>query len=474
MPQDNTPRDNTPPNNTPPPDAEANRLGKRLTRYARVGGNMGGIGAKMAGERLVKGIFGGNKEPNPKYAAQLASALGNLKGPIMKVAQLLSTIPEAVPAEYAQELSKLQNQAPPMGWMFVKRRMAAELGANWQSKFSEFEKEAAASASLGQVHKAISLDGIELACKLQYPEMQSAVEADLNQLGIILSIYRRMDKAINTSEVLPEISERLREELNYTLEANHTKLYGNIFRDQPLINVPDVFEELSTKRLLTLKWLHGKPLLTYKDHEQDDRNIIAKAMFTAWWYPFSHYGVIHGDPHLGNYTIFEDDNGPAGINLLDYGCIRTFKPGFVQGVIDLYNGLLTNNRDMIVNAYEVWGFENLSNDLIDVLNIWANFIYGPLLIDKSVSIADDISPAEYGRKQAFEVHKGLREKGPVKIPREFIFMDRSAIGLGGVFIHLGAKMNFYQLFNETIADFDLQEVTIRQQKAFDTAQVPLP
>ncbi|MEM7620252.1 MAG: AarF/UbiB family protein [Pseudomonadota bacterium] len=456
-------------------DGEANRFGKRLSRYAKVGSNVGSVAAKMAGERLGKSLFGAGNDYNPKYAAQLTSVLGNLKGPIMKVAQLLSTIPEAIPAEYAEELSKLQNQAPPMGWVFVKRRMAAELGANWQAKFAEFEKEAAASASLGQVHKAKSLQGEELACKLQYPDMQSAVEADLNQLGLLLSIYRRMDKAINTSEVLPEISARLREELNYELEACHTKLYRLIFENQPLINVPDVFEDLSSNRLLTLKWLQGKPLLQYKEHPLEDRNTIAKAMFLAWWFPFSHYGVIHGDPHLGNYTIFENDTGrPAGINLLDYGCIRTFKPNFVQGVVDLYTGLLNDDRAKIVHAYETWGFENLSNELIDILNIWANFIYGPLLEDRELTIADNIAPGEYGRKQAFEVHKGLREKGPVKIPREFIFMDRSAIGLGGVFIHLKAKMNFYQLFNETISDFDLNVVSQRQKNAFDACGVPVP
>ena len=118
-----------------------------------------------------------------RNAAELAAALGGLKGPIMKVAQLLATIPEALPPEYVAELTKLQSQAPPMGWAFVKRRMQAELGADWQTKFASFEHHPAAAASLGQVHRATSHDGAELACKLQYPDMQSAVEADLRQLG---------------------------------------------------------------------------------------------------------------------------------------------------------------------------------------------------------------------------------------------------------------------------------------------------
>jgi len=164
---------------------------------------------------------------------------------------------------------------------------------------------------------------------------------------------------------------------------------------------------------------------------------LARALFKAWWFPFSHYGVIHGDPHLGNYTVFETEDAPAGINLLDYGCMRTFAPKFIQGVIDLYRGLLTGDRALVVHAYETWGFAGLSNELIDILNIWANFIYGPMLEDRVRTIAEDRNIGMYGRREAFKVHQGLREKGPVKVPREFVFMDRAAIGLGGVFLHRG-------------------------------------
>ena len=108
----------------------------------------------------------------------------------------------------------------------------------------------------------------------------------------------------------------------------------------------------------------------------------------------------------------------------------------MQGVIDLYTGLLHGKRDLVVHAYETWGFAGLSNELIDVLNIWARFIYGPLLDDREREIAEGTTPGQYGRKEAFTVHKALKEKGPVKVPREFVFMDRAAIGLGGVFLHL--------------------------------------
>ena len=450
-------------------DDEKNRLSARAARYVRVGTGVGAVAAKVAGQRL----FGLDLDRS-KTAAELAAALGGLKGPLMKVAQLLSTIPEALPAEYARELSQLQSQAPAMGPAFVRRRMVAELGPDWAARFRSFEPEAAASASLGQVHRAVGHDERRLAVKLQFPDMLSAVEADLTQLIIVFSVHARMDPAVDTKEVMTEISARLREELDYDLEARHTALYGAIFSGDAHVRVPEIVPELSTKRLLTMTWLDGRPLLQFKDAAIEERNTIAHAMFRAWWYPFSHYGVIHGDPHLGNYTVFSEDGVAGGINLLDYGCIRTFRTKFVQGVIDLYHGLLAGDRALMVHAYETWGFTGLSDELIDALNIWARFIYGPLLDDRERTIAEGTSPGEYGRKEAFTVHKILKEKGPVRVPREFVFMDRAAIGLGGVFLHLGARQNWYRLFNETIADFNRDEVSNRQAATFEAAGVPLP
>jgi predicted unusual protein kinase regulating ubiquinone biosynthesis (AarF/ABC1/UbiB family) len=454
----------------PSDDREKNRFSARAARYARVGTKVGGVAVRMAGQRLI-----GAQDTRAGNALALASALGGLKGPIMKVAQLLATIPDAVPPEYASELMKLQSQAPPMGWAFVKRRMSAELGPDWQAKFKEFEHYPAAAASLGQVHRATALNGAALACKLQYPDMQSAVEADLNQLQLLLSLRKRFDPAIDTSEIAVEISARLREELDYVREAKHVALYQHMLKDADAVRVPSVWPELSTGRLLTLDWMEGTKLLAHKEAPQTVRNTLGKAMFTAWWFPFSRFGVIHGDPHLGNYTVFNEGDGdsprkttegkPAGINLLDYGCIRIFPPSFVGGVVDLYRGLEKGDDDLVVQAYETWGFKRLTRDLIETLNIWARFIYGPLLDNRVRTIADGVKPSDYGRKQAFQVHQALKQKGPVTVPREFVFMDRAAIGLGAVFLHLAAELNFYKLFNEAIEDFDEEKVASRQAGA---------
>lgn len=446
-------------------DREADRLTGRLLRYASVGGGMGTAVARIAAGRLM-GIEAGSASE----AKLLASALGNLKGPLMKVAQMLATIPDLLPEAYVAELVQLQAEAPAMGWAFVRRRMAAELGPDWQAKFASFEHRAAHAASLGQVHRAVSHAGEALAVKLQYPDMESAVEADLAQLDLIFAMHRRMNPAIDTAEIGAEIGARLREELDYVREAKHIRLYTDILRGHPSIRVPRVEPSLSTRRLLAMNWLEGRKLLEFRESSLEVRNLLAAHLFIAWWLPFCGQGVIHGDPHLGNYSASLDPNGePDGLNLLDYGCIRVFPPSFVAGVVDLYHGLREDDRARVVHAYETWGFSNLSNELIDILNIWARFIYGPLMEDRVRAIADGVKPAEYGRKQAFTVHRALKEKGPVRIPREFVFMDRAAIGLGGVFIHLRAEMNFYRLFNEALEGFSTEAVAMRQTSALAAA-----
>jgi predicted unusual protein kinase regulating ubiquinone biosynthesis (AarF/ABC1/UbiB family) len=445
-------------------DREQNRLSGRLSRYARVGTNVGGVAARVAGARLF-----GRDLIDVRNAADLAAALGGLKGPLMKLAQMLATVPDLLPPEVAGELQKLQAAAPPMGPAFVKRRMSAELGADWETRFASFDRNSVAAASLGQVHKAVGHDGRALAVKLQYPDMQSAVEADLGQLGLILRLQRRFSPEIDTSEIAKELTERLREELDYEREAAHARLYRLMLEDEPLVRVPEIVSDLSTRRLLSMTWLDGKPLLGFVDNDLDDRNVIAKAMFRAWWFPFAHYGVIHGDPHLGNYTVFEEDDHPAGINLLDFGCIRVFPPTFVGGVVDLYEGLKTDDHRRIVEAYRGWGFAGLSDGTIDALNIWARFIYAPLLDDRVRTIADGVAPHAYGRREVWEVKQRLRPQAAVRIPREFVLMDRAAIGLGSVMLHLKAEMNFHRQFEETISDFSVARLARRQKQVLEAS-----
>ena len=438
----------------------------RVRRYARVGGAMAGLGARLAGERYL-----GLPLDRERHAADLKAALGGIKGPLMKVAQLLATIPDALPDEYVRELIQLQANAPAMGWPFVRRRMIGELGPDWPGRFKSFEHEAARAASLGQVHRAVALDGAPLACKLQYPDMASAVEADLHQLKLAMGLYERYDRTVTTGEIHAEIAARLREELDYQREAAHMRLYGAILKDEPGVAVPRPIAELSTKRLLTMTWLDGRPILDMaKEAPLAERNEIALRMFRIWYVPFYYYGVIHGDPHLGNYTVAPDRT----VNLLDFGCIRIFPASFVKGVIDLYHALQHDDRELAVAAYRSWGFGELSHEMIAVLNRWAAFVYGPLLDDRARTIQERRQPGSDGRSLVDDVHRDIRRLGGIAPPRAFVFMDRAAVGLGSVFLHLKAKVNWHRLFHELIDDFDEQVLADRQRRALKRAGVPPP
>ena len=264
----------------------------------------------------------------------------------------------------------------------------------------------------------------------------------------------------------------MREELDYVREAKHVALYRHALRGIDQVRVPGVHPGLSTRRLLSLDWLEGVKILSFAEAAPEIRNRLAVAMFKAWWHPFSHAAVIHGDPHLGNYTVFSEGGEPRGINLLDYGCIRIFQPKFVGGVVDLYHGLLQGRPRPHRARLRDLGLQRLSKELIDILNIWARFIYGPLLDDRTRTVADGVKPSEYGRRQAFEVHRALKEKGPVTVPREFVFMDRAAVGLGGVFLHLRADLNFHRLFEAEIERFSLADLAERQAAALSAAGLP--
>ncbi len=413
----------------------------RLKRYAQVTSAMTGLAGRLVGEKYLGVAI--NRE---SHAEDLKRLLGGLKGPLMKVAQFLATVPGALPPEYSEELLELQSNAPAMGWSFVRRRMMTELGADWLSKFSEFDQEATAAASLGQVHKAQLTTGEWVACKLQYPDMKSVIEADLAQLKLLFSVYESFNDALKTDEIRQEIDDRLREELDYGLEANNLERFAKLFDSVPWIKIPKVYRGYSTQRLLTMEWLDGKNALDYVSADQATRDEIGRRLFQAWYTPLYRHGVVHGDPHPGNYKVQDD----LSLVILDLGCIREFPSSFIQGVIELYRALQTNDQARAVHAYEQWGFQNLTKDVIEIITQWAKMLYDPLLDDRVRLIQSDVL-GTVGWETATKVHDQLSQAGGIRPPREFVFMDRAAVGIGSVLMRLQAQQNWHQLFEEMIS-----------------------
>lgn len=444
--------------------SETGSLPRRLVRYARIATLLGRFLSQLAG----KSYLGIGSDPRD-LASELKQALGELRGPIVKVAQLLATIPGALPPDYVAELMQLQSHVPPMGWTFVKRRMTSELGPDWQRRFAKFEHEAAAAASLGQVHKAVHHDGRLLACKLQYPDMDTAIEADLRGLDLALQLLERYQGSLLMGNVRDELRDRLYEEIDYEREARHMSLYRDMLSGHRDIHVPEPVPELSTRRLLTMSWLEGQPIVDFAGGGAEKAAKIAVTMFHAWYVPFFEYGVIHGDPHLGNYTVRSD----GSLNLLDFGCVRIFPPALVQGVIDLYAAVSEGDEELAVHAYRTWRFRHLTKEVIEALNVWARFMFEPLLEDRRQTIGA-LTGEIHGRETAERVIAQLHKAGGVDVPREFVIMDRAAIGLGAVFLQLQAKVNWHRLLNEVIAGFDLKALERRQAKMLKRHGLPPP
>jgi predicted unusual protein kinase regulating ubiquinone biosynthesis (AarF/ABC1/UbiB family) len=436
---------------------DKDKFSKRASRYIQLTGQVGGLLTKLGANRFL-----GVNIDKDKHALNLKKDLGEIKGPFMKIAQFISMIPDALPIEYSNQLMQLQSHAPSMGELFVKRRMENELGENWKNFFLDFNTSASYAASLGQVHKAKLKNGDLVACKLQYPDMQSAVNVDLNQLRIILNLFEKYNKAIKTKKIFLEIKDRLVEEIDYENEINNIKIFKKIFEFNKSVNIPKIYRNCSTKRLITMSWLEGQSLdemLRYSKNKKNLSERIATNIFNTWYMPFYKFCVIHGDPHFGNYSFKKNGD----INLFDFGCVRFFPIKFVKAVLNLYYALEKKDEDLMVEAYKTWGFKKINKKLIKVLNLWASYIYGPLLEDKKRLIQGEKKKG-YGFDIVNNVYKELRKIGGVEPPKEFVFMDRAAIGMGSLFMKLDVKLNWHNLFKNLIKDFDETRILKERNK----------
>jgi predicted unusual protein kinase regulating ubiquinone biosynthesis (AarF/ABC1/UbiB family) len=416
----------------------------RWARQGRISLLLGRMAARLAQERYL-----GGEESRQAFARELREALGGLRGAPAKLAQFVATVPGLLPPEYMAELAHLQAGAPPMGWPMVQRRMNAELGRNWQHHFARFDHQSSAAASLGQVHKARAHDGRELACKLQYPGIESAVDADMRQLRVLLGLFAQYDKAISTENVYDELKARMAEELDYRLEARRIHLFGELLADHAGAHVPEVLLDLCTDRLLTMTWQEGQALEPFLTDHPDRRNTLGESLFRLWYTPFFRYGVLHADPHPGNYSVRPD----GSINLVDYGSVRIFTPEQIDGVVGLYYAMRDDDVERAAVAYRQWGFENLNKEMIEVLNIWAKFIFAPALEDKTQTLHEQQNH-NYGIETAQKVWGELRRVGGIKVPRPFVLMDRVSIVLTGVFLTIDAALNWHRMMEELAEQFD--------------------
>ena len=289
-------------------------------------------------------------------------------------------------------------------------------------------------------------DGTLVACKLQYPDMKSAVEADLGQLGILLGLQKRVAPAIDTTEIAKELGERLREELDYAREAKHAALFRLMLKGEESVCVPEIYPDLSTDRLLTMRWLDGKKLLAYRRprscrpqrHRQGAVHRLVEAVRHLWRHPRRPASrQLHG----------VREAGPRGGNQSSRFRLRAHLPAGLRRAASSTSTMRSSETTARASPPPIatGASATLDEETVDTLTLWARFIYGPLMDDRVRTIAGDVAPQRLRpASEAWEVKQRLKNKPAITVPREFVFLERAAIGLGAVMLHLKAEINFHQ------------------------------
>jgi predicted unusual protein kinase regulating ubiquinone biosynthesis (AarF/ABC1/UbiB family) len=296
---------------------------KRLTRLA-------GLGARLSTGVMARGVkrIGGGQEAliGKEEAQALVVTLGEMKGLAMKVGQMVSMNPELLSPEIRAVVSKLQNQAPPMPWATVKRVVEEELHGPPEKLYRSFDEVALASASLGQVHRAVTHDGLEVAVKVQYPEIRQALKADLSNMNVLVKVLSTSTGLSEGKGYFDEVRHHLENELDYRKEAALAKAYARAAAPLPDVVVPKVVDALTSERVLTLELLHGQHLRDFLHTEpfppNEARFAAARLLIRAIWGPFLTTGLMHADPHPGNFLLL-----PGGkLGVLDYGSTVQLSP----------------------------------------------------------------------------------------------------------------------------------------------------
>ncbi len=378
-------------------------------------------------------------------AADVTAELGNMKGAMMKLGQMASYIDTGLPDHVRQTLASLQHDAPPMSPELSAATIEAELGARPDELFAEWDPVPIAAASIGQVHRAITRDGVAVAVKVQYPGVADAVRSDLGNANWIFGALGAMFPGLEPGPVIDEIKQRLGEELDYEAEARNQRYFAAFFDGHPFIAVPKVIDDLSGPRILTSELATGHrfdELLTWNQHE---KNLAAETIFRFSFGSIYRLQAFNGDPHPGNYLF---DRG-GRVTFLDFGLVKRFTPEETA----LFQSLITK---MVLERDPV-GFRRLietagllrpglpfsDEEVEDYFRFYYRYVSEPRVI------TIDSDYAASGVAQLFDAsgeHGDLMKN--LNIPPSFVVLQRITLGLIGILAQLEATANFRAIAEE--------------------------
>ncbi|MBI3304046.1 MAG: AarF/ABC1/UbiB kinase family protein [Deltaproteobacteria bacterium] len=417
-------------------------------RVRRMAGLAVRVGASYGRLALARALgLSGEEAASLSHAENAARILETaiaLRGPFMKLIQLLGMQGDMLPDEYLDALSTLHDKAPPLPWQEIRPVFAVEFGQEPEKIFRSIDPEAIAAASLGQVYKGTLADGTPVAIKVQYPGVREAVARDLRVFSRILKAQKRIGadlfgiQGLDYNDMFADLETRLHEELDYRREATNIEIFRQIYRDWNWVAVPHVYREFSTDRVLTMDLLSGGPLgeILRSNLAYEDRERLRFRLAEMLDHEFYGVGIIHADPHPGNKLI--RSNGQ--IQLLDFGCIKVL-PRQVRDVLrDCVRTLLAGGDQGMLVALRDLGFYRDGLDPTPALSFW-RFANRPLLVDGPY----DGSDLDY-RAELFQQLGDLSRHGYVHFAPHTLFMLRVFLGVVAVFRMLGAttSMNYRQ------------------------------
>jgi predicted unusual protein kinase regulating ubiquinone biosynthesis (AarF/ABC1/UbiB family) len=335
----------------------------RVGRTARIGGLAAGQAIRQAGTRAANvtrdepGRSAALERRHIEAAEQIVEALGTMKGAAMKVGQVLSfldtgLVPEEYRDEFQRKLAALRDAAPTVTFREMRKVIEQELDEPLSEAFADFNEEPIAAASIGQVYRATLLDGREVAVKVQYPGVAAAVRADMQNLGLILRLAKRIAPGLDPKAIGEEIRGRIGEELDYELEAQNQRSLARIYRDHPFIVIPDVITSLSHERMMVSEYVHGTGFEELKKYPQDERDRIGEMIYRFYFGCLYRHGQFSGDPHPGNSMLLRDGR----MAFFDFGLFKRMPAGAVELEIQMARAIIEGDAEAIMRLGTEVGF----------------------------------------------------------------------------------------------------------------------
>jgi predicted unusual protein kinase regulating ubiquinone biosynthesis (AarF/ABC1/UbiB family) len=380
-----------------------------------------------------------------RTAEQVADALGHMKGALMKIGQMASYLDQGLAEPVREQLAQLQANAPPMSAELAAQVVEQELGLPPERVFARWEATPFAAASIGQVHRATTDDGVDVAVKVQYPGVDDAIESDLANAGLLVQLIGIVFPGVEPEPIVDELRVRIREELDYVLEAANQQLFAHYYANHPFIHVPAVVGALSSRRVLTTELADGARFEELLGWPQDEKNLAAEAIYRFVFGSLYRLGVFNGDPHPGNYLFAQGGR----VTFLDFGLVKRFSPDELRILARMSETFaverdLTAFRKVVAEAGFLKDNARFSDE--QICSYFSHF--WEFVIEDSPMT----TTPEWSSESVRRFFDPTGEHGEImraaNVPASFVILQRINLGLGAVLGELRATRNWRLIAEE--------------------------